>query len=31
MIAYSLGSYDILRETDLQEIDKQIQLSKEKD
>ena len=29
MIAYSLGSYDILRETDLQEIDKQIQLSKE--
>lgn len=29
MIAYSMGAYDILREEDLQEIDKQIQLSKE--
>ena len=29
MIAYSMGAYDILREKDLQEIDKQIQLSKE--
>lgn len=29
MIAYSIGAYDILREEDLRDIDKQIQLSKE--
>lgn len=28
MIAYSIGAYDVLREEDLQKIDKQIQLSK---
>ena len=30
MIAYSTGAYDILRENDLKDIDKQIQKSKEK-
>lgn len=29
MIAYSIGAYDILREEDLRDIDRQIQLSKE--
>ena len=29
MIAYSIGAYDILREEDLRDIDRQIQLSRE--